>query len=146
MDYRYIGCFKDFKKPNRALPVLLGNYLAYDHSSIEKCAKASLRRGYKLFGVQDYGRECWSGMNASLTYDRYGASNGCSNGIGGAWANDIYTLICKFFAISWKQAERTSVKFAWSRFSILEYGCIYMITHHSLITCPNPVELIYSTD
>ena len=47
--------------------------------------------GYKWFGVQFYG-ECWSGPEASLTYNRYGPSDSCWEGVGKDWTNMVYKL------------------------------------------------------
>ena len=42
--------------------------------------------------IQFYG-ECWSGMTAPLTYDRYGRSSNCGNYVGKSWANVVYRFI-----------------------------------------------------
>jgi len=41
-----------------------------------RCAEAARKRGFKLFGLQNYG-ECWSGAGANKTYKRDGPSDNC---------------------------------------------------------------------
>lgn len=90
-----IGCFKDTSR--RAIPqldgkspLLRGNYQRR-RKAIEKCAYVTVKRGYKLFGVQ-HGGWCASGPHAQRTFAKYGRSNRCRNGKGGAWANDVYRV------------------------------------------------------
>ena len=42
--------------------------------------------------IQFYG-ECWSGVKAPLTYDRYGPSSECVSNVGGRWSNLVYRFI-----------------------------------------------------
>jgi hypothetical protein len=49
------------------------------------------KNGYKVFSVQ-HGNQCFSGPHAEKTYNKYGSSNKCSNGVGGSWANDVYSF------------------------------------------------------
>ncbi|XP_015775212.1 PREDICTED: uncharacterized protein LOC107353382, partial [Acropora digitifera] len=95
-----IGCFKDTGR--RAIPqldgkslLLRGNYKRR-RFAIQKCAYAALKRGYRMFGVQD-GGWCASGPRARYTFAKYGRSRRCRNGKGGPWANDVYRIsgICK---------------------------------------------------
>ena len=51
----------------------------------------AVKRRYRVFGVQ-HGGQCFSGPHAHRTYGRYGRSNRCRNGKGGAWANDVYLI------------------------------------------------------
>ena len=90
-----IGCFKDTSR--RAIPqldgkspLLRGNYQRRKHA-IQKCAYVTAKRGYSIFGVQ-HGGWCASGPRAQYTFAKYGRSNRCRNGKGGAWANDVYRL------------------------------------------------------
>ncbi len=60
-------------------------------SLLEDCKQEAAFRGYTVFGIQN-GVECWSGPNAANTYDKYGTSTACTNGLGGPWANDVYRI------------------------------------------------------
>ena len=51
----------------------------------------AVKRRYTVFGVQ-HGGQCFSGPHAHRTYAKYGRSNRCRNGKGGAWANDVYRI------------------------------------------------------
>ena len=90
-----IGCFKDTAR--RAIPQLDGRSLLLKGNykrrrfAIEKCAYAALKRGYRMFGVQD-GGWCASGPRARYTFAKYGRSKRCRNGKGGPWANDVYRI------------------------------------------------------
>ena len=83
--HEHLGCYKD--TPNRAMPVSLprGSNLLQD------CKQAAAFRGYTVFGIQNR-VECWSGPNAPNTYNKYGSSTVCRNGLGGSWANDVYQI------------------------------------------------------
>ena len=41
-----------------------------------RCAEAARKRGFKVFGLQNYG-ECWSGAGAENTYNRDNSSSNC---------------------------------------------------------------------
>ena len=41
-----------------------------------RCAEATRKSGFKVFGLQNYG-ECWSGAGAENTYNREGNSSTC---------------------------------------------------------------------
>ncbi|XP_078355587.1 adhesion G-protein coupled receptor G6-like [Oculina patagonica] len=73
------------------MPKLLG-YWRHDSQAVQKCALAAEKARYSVFGVQNAG-ECWSGPQAHLTYKKYGSSTRCVNGIGGSWAQDVYTFV-----------------------------------------------------
>ena len=75
------------------MPKNLGSW-PNDNKLIQKCAQAAENAGYSTFGVQ-YAQECWSGPLAHMTYSKYGASNGCVNGTGGSWAQDVYMFVSK---------------------------------------------------
>ena len=58
----------------------------------DKCLKATLSFGYKVFALQN-GGWCASASDAEDTYNKYGQSNGCSaDGKGGAMANQVYKI------------------------------------------------------
>lgn len=90
-----IGCFKDTAR--RAIPILEGRspFLRGNYKrrkfAIKKCTLVAVKRGYAYLGVQD-GGQCFSGPRAHKTYAKYGRSNRCRNGKGGAWANDVYRI------------------------------------------------------
>ena len=63
-------------------------------SAIQQCADYAAARGYEVFGVQDEG-ECFTGPKAHETYAKYGQADdddGCKNGLGGWYRNDIYEV------------------------------------------------------
>ncbi|XP_068703649.1 uncharacterized protein [Montipora foliosa] len=95
-DFDTIGCFKDTSY--RAIPVLEGKDSILDglygarKNPIAKCAVAAMRRGHKIFAVQN-GGECFSSRAVETTFDRYGGSAACgSDGEGGKWANHVYLI------------------------------------------------------
>ena len=63
INYYHNGCYKD--KASRAIPKLLGNW-RHDNKAVEKCAQATEKAGYLVFGVQ-YDGECWSGPQGRMT-------------------------------------------------------------------------------
>ena len=48
----------------------------FHFSEVSLCAEAVSKIGYTMFGLQFYG-ECWSGENATESFDRDGKSNRC---------------------------------------------------------------------
>ncbi|XP_065652500.1 A disintegrin and metalloproteinase with thrombospondin motifs 6 isoform X3 [Hydra vulgaris] len=91
-----LGCFSDDLNLPRPLPSFLDNFqeslnwnLLNVNEILRLCALSTNRRGWSVFGLQYYG-ECWSGENASNSYDRAGESHDCIDGIGGVNANSIY--------------------------------------------------------
>lgn len=99
--YKYIGCYKDPYRSNRALPIRYFNarkYIDWKKEDfnfkkvIDMCAvHARNRSDLTHFGVQFYG-ECWGGQ-AGSRYDAYGKSENCMKGAGGGWTNAVYKLI-----------------------------------------------------
>ncbi|XP_020631028.1 uncharacterized protein LOC110068007 [Orbicella faveolata] len=92
--YVSLGCFKD--TGNRAIPPLEGKDQILDkhywhrENPIAKCAVAAMKRGYKMFAVQN-GGWCAASKIAPKTFDKYGKSSACkSDGEGGPWANHVY--------------------------------------------------------
>ena len=95
--YEPVGCFNDRSDP-RALPKFVKYYpvnetdLANSLASIiQKCATEVFKRGFRYFGVE-YRHECWSGVNSSITYNRYGRSDKCLSkySVGAAWTIFVY--------------------------------------------------------
>ena len=91
-----LGCWTDTK--NRAIqpienihPLLKDRYQSRN-DAYDKCLKATLSFGYKVFALQD-GGWCASASDAEDTYDKYGRSYGCgADGEGGDWANQVYNI------------------------------------------------------
>ena len=81
---QHIGCFKDTL--TRAMPVKFGNGI----DLLQSCTQIALMKNYTVFGIQ-FG-ECFSGPTAQHTYDKYGTSTACVDGVGGPWANDVYRI------------------------------------------------------
>ena len=75
------------------MPEMLGNW-RFDSNATQRCAQAAKRAGYLVFGVQ-YAGQCWSGPLAHVTCKKYGTSTNCVNGIGEAWAQDVYRIVTK---------------------------------------------------
>jgi len=83
---------------NRAIQPIEGKHpLLKDHyplrtDAYDKCLKATLSFGYKVFALQA-GGWCASASDAEDTYDKYGQSNGCSaDGEGGGVASQVYKI------------------------------------------------------
>lgn len=92
--YDSLGCFRD-DSPH-ALPMLLKSFRGnIDWNNMAKivqaCAEITHERGLLTFGIQFYG-ECWSGVNASKTYDMYGPSKNCWSGVGKKGSYHVYKL------------------------------------------------------
>ena len=99
-EFEPVGCFKDKGNP-RALPVLLKSFQKLINwnkpttsfmAVIRACAAVAQNHGFRYFGVQDY-KECWSGKNGDLSYNRHGISYDCqglAHGVGKAWTNFVY--------------------------------------------------------
>jgi hypothetical protein len=93
------GCWKDtgdravppieWESPILDFPAGNGNYKART-DAINKCYRAALSKGAKVFAVQD-GGWCAASTDPSA-YMKYGQANNCSAGKGGAWANNVYRI------------------------------------------------------
>jgi len=84
--YKHLGCFKDAS--NRSLPK---QFFGHFHT-IQECASKAYEEGYDVFALQ-VEAECFSGHHGDKTYNRYGPSDDCwGRGMGGSWANDVYTF------------------------------------------------------
>lgn len=94
--YSSLGCFSD-NDQDRAVPTMEGTHQLLKGSflsrkdAVEKCAKVTRSRGWKVFAVQD-GGWCASSPTAHLTYNKYGTAVNCVNGKGGMFANDVYII------------------------------------------------------
>ena len=58
---------------------------------VRACAEIAKDRGLRVFGIQYYG-ECWSGLDAGNTYNKYGLSANCRNGVGMKGTNYVYKI------------------------------------------------------
>ena len=86
-----LGCWKDTY--NRAISGGI-RMTTNNPRPIEDCQKFAASRGYKVFAVQ-YGRECFTSLDAHQTYKKYGRSTACStDGRGGDWAQNVYQISC----------------------------------------------------
>ena len=98
--YNLLGCYKDkndraiasLEGTNPILRLLLGRTYRQRANKVEKCYKVSQSLGYKVFAIQD-GGECLGSNTAEKTYNMYGKSTACSNGLGGAMANSVYEIV-----------------------------------------------------
>ncbi|XP_047129386.1 uncharacterized protein LOC105845100 isoform X2 [Hydra vulgaris] len=89
-----LGCWGDTQ--DRALVILEGKspeeILLYHKRTdpLSYCYKTASNYGYRIFALQN-GGQCFAGNNAS--YQKFGVSNKCySNGRGGPYANEVYTI------------------------------------------------------
>ena len=98
--YEPVGCFNDRSDP-RVLPKMVKYYTVDETdlanslaSIIQNCAAKVYQKGFWYFGVE-YRHECWTGVNGSMTYNRYGRSDKClmNYGVGGAWTIFVYRFI-----------------------------------------------------
>ena len=80
--------YKNLRKPSR-INWSFGHFLEV----IMECAQTAQARGYACFGIEFYG-ECWGSYNACDTYDRYGNSSRCTQGVGLSWALYVYRAKC----------------------------------------------------
>ena len=75
-----------------ALKSFRGNIDWNDMTKIVRaCAEIVKERGLSVFGIRYYG-ECWSGLDAENTYNKYGPSENCWNGVGKERANYVYKI------------------------------------------------------
>ena len=58
---------------------------------VRACAEIVKERGLSVFGIMFYG-ECWSGLDAENTYNKYGPSGNCENGVGKERTNYVYKI------------------------------------------------------
>ena len=93
-----LGCYLD-NSHDRAFSDMYASFRSQIiwtdmNHTIHQCAYLARSLGYQYFGIQNYG-ECWSGKDASKTYDKLGkAKEGdCWSGVGSGWRNFVYRLI-----------------------------------------------------
>ena len=71
---------------------ILDGHYKRRQNSVQKCYKAALSLGFRLFAVQD-GGYC-SASSSMETYEKKGPSSACSkDGTGGPMANHVYKMI-----------------------------------------------------
>ncbi|XP_065054644.1 uncharacterized protein LOC135683340 [Rhopilema esculentum] len=95
-----VGCFADDAN-DRALPTLFENVRdkiiwSNMNETVRMCADAAANHDppYMWFGIQFYG-ECWTGADAEVTYNKYGPSTNCWNGVGKHLTNAVYRFVMK---------------------------------------------------
>ena len=91
-EYQMIGCFRD--ELHRAIS---GKIFGYADNTIQKCAQRAKSVGYVYFAVQS--SSCFTSSDAGETYNEYGTSTTCANGMGGLFANSVYKFKGKIFKI-----------------------------------------------
>ncbi|KAL9957968.1 hypothetical protein ACROYT_G034928 [Oculina patagonica] len=98
--YEPVGCFADQRKP-RALPKRFKSSLKVNWTDmsnsfaaiIHACATKVYENGFWYFGVEYY-KECWSGVNGSLTYNRHGSAKCFMNySVGAQWTIFVYRFV-----------------------------------------------------
>jgi hypothetical protein len=92
--YTGVGCFRDAIAKPRPFPEMLANLrsqidLTNPNSTVAKCAAKAYLGQYQYFGIE-YQAECWSGPGGNLTYNKYGPSSQCLNGLGGDESLFVY--------------------------------------------------------
>ena len=103
--FETIGCFSD----NQSAPaiatlehqdsILDGDYKTRQ-DAIDKCYKATKKREFHVFAVQDGGM-CSASGTAHQTFHQHGRSNTCeAGGKGGLGANQVYYITGKHSALS----------------------------------------------
>ncbi|KAL5248306.1 hypothetical protein ACHWQZ_G017479 [Mnemiopsis leidyi] len=83
----YLGCWKD--TADRAIS---GGSEHFDTRTVENCHDLAATRGNSVFAVQ-YMTQCYTAADAEATYQKFGQSSDCHNGVGGSWANDVYKIV-----------------------------------------------------
>jgi len=100
--YEPVGCFRDEREPMRALPTLFKTNQSVNWTDmansfaaiINACATQAYENGFWYFGVEHY-KECWSGVNGSITYNRHGRSDNCflNYSVGADWTIFVYRFV-----------------------------------------------------
>lgn len=88
--YTSLGCWKDVPNSRAITPAIPG-YNYWNNVSVDECARKTKAAGFSVFGSQ-YGGQCFASNNAQNTYSKYGRASNCSNGTGGANANNVYQI------------------------------------------------------
>ncbi|XP_066915183.1 uncharacterized protein [Clytia hemisphaerica] len=110
-----VGCYLD--KWIRSIPTLEGNHpllMDSDYKTrsdpLQKCAEAALDKGLKLFAIQN-GGQCFGGKTGESRYNVYGTSDQCKeDGLGGSWANEVYSYRDDGVPKETKQTKQTVEK------------------------------------
>ena len=92
--YTGVGCFRDAIAKPRPFPEMIGNFrnqidLTNPNATVAKCAAKAYIGGFQYFGIE-YVAECWSGPGGNLTYNKFGPSSQCQNGLGGDESLFVY--------------------------------------------------------
>ena len=84
----HLGCWKD-KGSSRAIS---GGGASYDNNPVDNCHDRAAGNGYHFFAVQSED-ECFTAADAGDTYQKYGSSSSCKNGVGHNWVQDVYKIV-----------------------------------------------------
>ena len=90
-----VGCWKDVRNPRTMedLEPLIkntrGHYLSRANP-IPVCFLEAIKRGYKVFAIQDRG-QCFASKDFT-SYKKHGTSLLCTEGKGGSMLNDVYKI------------------------------------------------------
>ncbi|XP_063695080.1 uncharacterized protein LOC134826584 isoform X2 [Bolinopsis microptera] len=93
-----LGCWRDtavraIATIEGSVSSLTGSYISRANA-FDKCLKATLALGNKVFALQ-HGGWCATAANAGDTYKKYGPSSSCADdGQGGPWGNQVYKINC----------------------------------------------------
>ena len=98
--YQGLGCWKDAiprvmqtLEGNGNVSFVLDRHYKRRANAVQKCYKAALSLGFRIFAVQD-GGQCFSSSSAESTYQNIGPSTAClTDGAGGPMANEVYKMI-----------------------------------------------------
>ena len=89
---KHLGCWRDSNE--RAISGRersVGN----NHGIVNGCMMFADDREWTVFAVQDQG-QCFTAENAGDTYTKHGRADGCINGRGSVWMQDVYEIISSF--------------------------------------------------
>ena len=101
-NYTSLGCFRDKKKPVRALGSLEGMSTVLDgkfkrrENAVEKCAEAARNFEFEIFAVARGGECLAGGGSLNGTFEMYGPSDNCqADGEGGRRpaAMEVYEIV-----------------------------------------------------
>ena len=71
------------------MPEFLGRFTGPD--AVLQCYWRVKEKSYQAFGIQK-GGDCYTSIDATTTFDKYGAGSGCTGGTGSATSNDVYMV------------------------------------------------------
>jgi len=93
--YVEVGCFADKHTPR----AISGKHATFATSVVkDMCYHKAKTAGNSYFAVQD-GTDCFTSSDAGTTYDKYGRSTGCKNGVGAFSEMTVYWIPAGAFVI-----------------------------------------------